>query len=508
MNRSDLKKYREQFQRASRELQKTSLVSLKKETPEAQEARIKKLLKPQNYGEFCLYYFPELCGSPCASFHISSYRELHDMEYIVQFRQWFRGAAKSTHAVIINSFALKQLGKIRFSLVMGINADRAIMLLSDLQMQLQFNERIIKDFGTQIKYGSWTEGAFETSGNAYFIALGINEKVRGLRRGANRLDYCVVSDCEDRKTTANRRIVAERVEKITGDVGAAFGKNSRRIVIDNNYFVRDGIVDGLKKAFRGSWVKKQTINLTNADGTPSWPERYSDKDIEKIHQGFDSFTLKREYYNTPIVRGKIFKEEQILTATPGGQVHGAVGHWDLSYVTQGDYKAFALAVVRGDRVYIEDLFCRQCEIADATEWHYEGLKRWYARGIYPSITYDATASQEAVFLPIFEATGQQKGMMNLPMPYRITMDKHARIEATLGQAFFYKKIVFSKKLAGTPDFEAAKDQLLAFEKGSTAHDDFPDALEIAVRQAQLFYSGSPEGEGAGVMAAPFRETVF
>ena len=504
MNKNELKKYREQWLRQSRHLRKTSLASIAKETPEQQQARIDRLLAPANYARFCRYYFPELCTSPCAGFHISSYKELYKMDFIVQFRQWFRGSAKSTHAVIINAFALKQAGKVRFALIMGINARRAVMLLSDLQMQLQFNERIIKDFAMQMNYGHWAEGAFETADNACFIALGINEKVRGLRRGAHRLDYCVVSDCEDKKTAANARIVNERVEKITGDVGAAFGKNSRRIVIDNNYFVKDGLVDGLKKAFRGSWVKK-TVNLTRADGTPSWPERYSAQDIEKVHNSFDSFTLKREYYNTPIVRGKLFKEEQIITARPKGRIYGAVGHWDLSYVAQGDYKAFALAVARGKTVYIEDLFCRQCDIADAIEWHYDALKRWQAKGIYASLSYDATASQEAVFLPIFEEIGRQKGVMNLPMPHRLAMDKHARIEATLGQAFFYKKVVFDKQLEHTPDFEAARDQLLAFEKGSQAHDDFPDALEVAVRQAQLFHSDHGKTD---MMFSPFKKTVF
>lgn len=508
MNKTELKKQMDAWKRESKALQASSLASLYKETAPEQEERIRKLLRPAQYSEFCAYYFPELCPSTTSSFQANSYRQLYDTNYIVQFRQWFRGAAKSTHASIINPFALKQLSKIKFGLVIGINSERAIMLLSDLQMQLQFNERIIKDFGTQVKYGTWAEGSFETLDGSFFLALGINEKFRGLRRGTNRLDYCVVSDCEDTKTVNNRRIIAERVDKITRDVGPAFGMNSQRIVIDNNYFIKDGLIDGLKKSYTGKIKKISTVNLTEKNGNPSWPARYTKEDVARIHSSFDPFTLKREYYNTPILKGKIFKEEQFIFEKPKGYVSGAVGHWDLSYVAHGDYKAFALAVVRHDKVFIEDIFCRKCELSEAIEWHFDQLIKWNEQGIYPSLTYDATASQEAVFLPIFQDIGKQKGVNALPMPYRLAgMDKYARIEATLTQAFFYKKIIFSKNISHTTDWEHAKHQLLAFEKGSQAHDDFPDALEVAVRQAQLFYAGRTEGT-AGMLFAPERKTVF
>ena len=508
MNKTELKHSMDEWQRASKNLQESTLSSLYKETSQEQEKRIQKLLRPTHYKEFCSYYFQELCPSPTSSFQDTSYRQLYDTNYVVQFRQWFRGAAKSTHATIINPFALKQKGKIKFSLVIGINSERAIMLLADLQMQLQFNERIIKDFGKQVKYGTWAEGSFETLDGAFFLALGINEKFRGLRRGSNRLDYCVVSDCEDTKTAANPRIVAERVDKITGDVGGAFGMKSQRIVIDNNYFIKDGLIDNLKKAFSKKIKRISTVNLTDPAGNPSWPERYSTADVARIHESFEPFTIKREYYNTPMIKGKVFKEEQLVMAKPKGVIYGAVGHWDLSYVVQGDYKAFALVVVRENTLFVEDLFCRKCDVVEAIEWHFDQVIRWNDNNLFPHITYDATASQEAVFLPIFQEIGKRKGIDALPMPYRlIGADKYSRISATLTQAFFYKKIFFSKSLANSGDWDQARHQLMAFEKGSQAHDDFPDALEVAVRQGQLFFSRQ-KGGVSDMLFSPSRKTLF
>ena len=41
-------------------------------------------------------------------------------------------------------------------------------------------------------------------------------------------------------------------------------------------------------------------------------------------------------------------------------------------------------------------------------------------------------------------------------------------------------IFFNKALEGTPDFSELVNQLLAFQKGSGAHDDAPDALQSAL----------------------------
>lgn len=70
MNKTDLKKYREEYFRRSKRLKESSFKSLleHKESPEEQENRIFKLLRPDNYNGMCRYYFEELCPSDCAPF--------------------------------------------------------------------------------------------------------------------------------------------------------------------------------------------------------------------------------------------------------------------------------------------------------------------------------------------------------------------------------------------------------------------------------------------------------
>ena len=104
----------------------------------------------------------------------------------------------------------------------------------------------------------------------------------------------------------------------------------------------------------------------------------------------------------------------------------------------GSQKAVERAKSTGERVWWRLFSCRQCEVSEAIRWHYDeaealGKEDWHA--LY---YYDATALQ-------------------------------------------YGTLTFHEQLQGTRDADEAVQQLLAFEKGSGAYDDFPDALEMALR---------------------------
>jgi hypothetical protein len=236
----------------------------------------------------------------------------------------------------------------------------------------------------------------------------------------------------------------------------------------------------LRKEFSSVYL----VNLTDENGRPEWPERYSLADIKRIHTENDPFTLKREYYNTPVEEGKIFKAEWLVfrKAKKLSEYPLLLGHWDLSYKKEGDFKAMALLGFDAKGLIVLDIFCRKCDIADAVTYHYNLLRRLRSEAAMPIFLYDATAAQEDVFRPVFEQESIRQKIYELPMPDRTaTVDKYLRIEATLTNVFFNKSIAFADHLKGTPDYKAGEEQILGFEKGSHMHDDFPDTLEAAVR---------------------------
>jgi hypothetical protein len=231
------------------------------------------------------------------------------------------------------------------------------------------------------------------------------------------------------------------------------------------------------------------VNLLDKDGNPSWPERYSKEDCNRIESDTDPFTYQREYCNNPVEEGRIFKAEWIRyrKAKHFNQYPCLIGHWDLSYKKEGDFKAMALLGFDEQGLIVLDIFCRKCDITDAIQYHFDLVRRLKSEGTGAIFFYDATAAQQEVFGPLFEQEAARQRLYEYPLPDRTAVvDKYLRIEATLTNVLFNKTLAFAEHLAGTPDLKMALNQLLAFEKGSTAHDDFPDTLEAAVRLMQKY----------------------
>lgn len=508
MTKTELKRALEAFSTRSKMIKASTLESLVKETGAQQEKRIKYLLKPENYNEFFDYYFGvntpiPLADAPCASFHQESYQKVFEDPFVVQFRRWCRGFAKSIHTNVGNMIHLKQNDLLFFGLLIGRNQDAAKLLLGDVQMHLESNERIIKDFGMQVSYGNWADGEFETKDNRYFKALGLNQPFRGLRRGEYRPDFASVDDCEDRKEAKNKILTLEKAEKITGDLVKAFHLKRGRLVIPNNYIVKDGLNDMLLEKFKASrHLDVSTINLRTKEGKPSWPERYTPKMVDEIDNKTDYFTSQREDYNNPIEEGKLFKKEWIryVKVPPTTKWNALILYWDLSYKASGDFKACWLLGVEKQRIVALDVFCRRCELTEAVGWHYDKAQARGKNGLSALEYFDATAAQETVFQPIFQAEAQRRGFFQIPMADRDQkIDKHLRIEATLTSVLFNGTLVFNEALKGTADMNAAEEQILSFEKGTRSPDDSPDALESGVRKAQLYFSADLEGWGKPYM---------
>lgn len=510
----------ERFKERSRYISEATLETLVKETASEQETRIKMLLKPQNYGLFFNYYFGKetpipMADSDCAWYHIAAYEELYNNAYITLFNFIFRGGAKSTHANMGYPFALKQTEKAKFFLTVGINEVRAAMLLQDLQVQMESNNRIINDFGIQKNYGSWADGQFETTDRCTFLALGLNQPFRGLRQNGVRLEYASIDDCEDRKTSLNKSLVKEYADKITGDIQGAFSKNSERTIINNNYFIENGLMTELlkKKGFntkrldtKHNFVKKEKyaslylVNLTSKyydqlsqtqDWEPSWKERYTKEDcLRKVEQyENDLATLSGEFYNTPVKVGKVFKPEWIkfVKPKPIGEYTLLIGHWDYSYTTTGDTKAFVLIGCDDNHYTVLDVFCRYCDIEDALEYHFTNAKKWFKENGACIFYYDAAVAQQAIYTPILIRAAMSHKSFCIPLPAHNTADKYTRVSTTLTSALRSGKLIFSEEIQHKPDWTEAEFQFLGFERGSKVHDDFPDTLEAAVRLAQLHY---------------------
>jgi hypothetical protein len=79
---------------------------------------------------------------------------------------------------------------------------------------LERNNRIIHDYGTQKRIGSWETKEFKTRKGVSFRALGAGQSPRGTRNDAARPDVILVDDIDTDEMCRNPELIKERVKWI------------------------------------------------------------------------------------------------------------------------------------------------------------------------------------------------------------------------------------------------------------------------------------------------------
>ena len=157
-------------------------LSISRETPLEKEKRIRRL--QSNYAAFCEYYFPhyltlrdKVTGDVIrvvhnAPFHNAAANKVKNTPNLKAVFKWPRGHAKSTHFdVFLPLWLMFQSQRlINFMVAVGKSEDSAARLLGDIQAELEYNQRLIADFGDQKNLGEWTEGEFKTQSGVKFLA--------------------------------------------------------------------------------------------------------------------------------------------------------------------------------------------------------------------------------------------------------------------------------------------------------------------------------------------------
>ncbi len=147
--------------------------------------------------------------------------------------------------------------------------------------------------------------------------------------------------------------------------------------------------------------------------------------------------------------------------------------------TKADYKAAAVVGKIKNKTFVIDCFVRQTSIVQMVSWVYDLQEKLQNAGVWANYYIEANFMQD-LFLDDFYEEGQKRGFQVAIIPdKRHKPDKFARIEA-ISPIFERGWVFFNENKKESQDFKNACDQLLAFERGSKAHDDFPDALEGAI----------------------------
>lgn len=486
----------EQWKERCKQVQSFTDTSLmRKETLIEKEKRIRRL--QSNYAAFCEYYFPHFLqlrdkttGEVIrtihnAPFHNQAAQKVKNTPNLKAVFMWPRGHAKSTHMDIFTPLWLMFQAKrlINFMVVVGKSEDSANRLLGDIQAELEYNQRIIADFGAQKNAGDWQEGEFKTKDGVKFLACGRGQSPRGLRDREARPDYIVIDDLDDDELCRNEKRVHDLTDWVKEALFGSLDVGRGRFIMVGNLISKTSVLFNLAHT-KGVFLSK--IVAVDANGEPVWREKWT-KEEAQAYADFVGFRAwNKEMMHNPIKDGTIFRHDWILykKVLPLNKYDQLICYTDPSFksTTANDYKASRFWGKIGTEFHLIDCYVRQDTVGGMVRWLYN---------LYESLPDDVTVSffMEANFLQDtildeFTEEGNRRGYQ-LPITgdKRKKPEKLQRIEAVspLWERGF---VFYNEALKESPDMQVGIEQTLSLERGSRVHDDAPDADEGAIWMLQ------------------------
>ena len=469
----------------------TELSSLANETPAQKNKRIARMQK--DYAAFCEYYFPhfltlrdQTSGEVLrtvhnAPFHNAAALKVKNTPNLKAVFKWPRGHAKSTHFDIFLPlwliFQPKRL--INFMVVVGKSEDSAKRLLSDIQAELEFNQRIIADFGGQKNLGHWQEGEFTSQSGVNFLACGRGQSPRGLRERESRPDYIVIDDLDDDELCRNEKRVKELTDWVKEALFGALDVGRGRFIMVGNLISKTSVLANIA-ASRGVHVSE--IKAVDKDGEPVWKEKWTKEEAQDYADFVGYRAWQKEMMHNPIKDGTIFRHEWIRykKVLPLHKYDMLVCYTDPSFksTTSNDYKASRLWGKIGNELHLIDCYVRQDTVSGMVRWLYN-LFESIPENVAVRFFMEANFMQD-IILDEFTTEGNIRGYQLPILPdKRKKPEKIQRIEA-ISPLWERGFIYYNEALKDNPDMVVGIEQTLALERGSRVHDDAPDADEGAI----------------------------
>ena len=494
---AELKQMQLEWQEHCRQIQSiTDTKSLVRETAVEKEQRIRRLQK--DYAAFCEYYFPhflqqrdKVTGEVVrivhnAPFHNAAAQKVKNTPNLKAVFKWPRGHAKSTHMDIFTPLWLMFQPKrlIDFMVVVGKSEDSANRLLGDIQAELQYNKRIIADYGKQMSMGDWTEGEFTTKDGVHFLACGRGQSPRGLRKRESRPDYIVIDDLDDDELCRNPRRVREMTDWVKEALFGALDVGRGRFIMVGNLISKTSVLADICKT-KGVHVSE--VKAVDGEGNPTWREKWTKEEARAYAEFVGYRAWEKEMMHNPIIEGTVFRQEWIRWAKRPAwrDFDEFVLYIDPSWKSKktNDTKAAKLWGKHKSQLWHLRAFVRKASVAELVRWCYD-LYEWSLEQNIPIRFMMETSFMQDIILDDFTIEGNLRGYQ-LPITgdKRKKPDKFQRVEA-ISPLWERGFVFYDISQKDDPDMQAGIAQTLAFEKGMSGNDDAPDADEGAIWQLQ------------------------
>jgi hypothetical protein len=461
--------------------------NLQRETPapinetDAEKAtRIKRLLG--NFEEFCKYYFPHFASAPFAPFHLKFAKKVAKATKIYMVRAWAREHAKSVVAGLFVPLFEMFNDRMYNMLLVSHSYDNACELLMPIMINLESNQRLLHDFGTQKSWRGWEVGKFVTADGRSFRALGAGQSPRGSRNEEKRPDFILIDDIDTDEEARNPVRLKKKWDWIEQALFPTLSITGRkRFLFVGNIIAKDGIIVRASKMADDF----EQINILDKNGKPSWKERYSLEDVNYMLSKISYASGQKEYFNNPIKEGTVFTDIKWGKVPPYSKFRYVVNYCDSSYKDsrKNDFKAvIQIGELNGD-YYIIKARLEQTTLNQMLLWFYD-LMGFVAERAQVYNFVECNGFQDAwyqdVFMPALRNMEKTRGTLAISPDDRDKPDKFSRIEGNLEPLNRRGSLIFNEDERNDPHMMRLEEQFKAIEPNLPGHDDGPDATEGGV----------------------------
>ncbi len=476
----------------------------KKESDAERQKRIDRLKKPQNFEEFCKYYFPHYIDSDFGWFHKRAANKILKSGNVFAVLEWAREHAKSVFADVFIPIWLFVNDELTGMILASETETKAKVLLSDIEAEFRANKKLKNDFGDPAVIGSSKDAHFIAGNGIGFWSFGLGQNPAGVREGEKRPNYGVVDDASSKQKAKNQSIVKEHLDWILGEFMGCLSIKGKRFVFANNRTAKNDLTahivgdieEGDKKregivhikVFATEDPKTHKMLLIENGGVPAWP-RYSLKHLQVRIQEMGYRNAMRQFYHLHIEDGDIFKPEHLpwVKCYRLDEYDALISYNDPSFkdTKKNDFKAIVLIGKKGRYFHFIWAWVRQASRAAMVAAHYD-LEE-ILRGQQNVMEIDGAKLREVLcrhymeanfiqdlLLEEYDAEGDDRGyQLRIRPDKRQKPDKTGRIEdlSPLGERGY---LGFNEKYRKNTDMLTLRDQFLAFPNGK---DDGPDACE-------------------------------
>lgn len=448
------------------------------EHPRVREDRVARL--KGDFKAFCEYYFPHYCQSPFARFHLKQQRLVQENKRGVFVWIMSRALAKTTVHTVMNTIYMMVTGEARTIIVASYNGENATRLLARIKVLLEGNQRLIQDFGQFQGLSGWEASALQTQQGHLLVAVGSGQSPRGLSNEEVRPDLIICDDLDEDEQSRNPERVDNAEQWVRGSLLGTFDITGRaRFIMVGNRFAEDMV---LKRMYEVA-DHRMEVNITDAKGNPSWPERHTKKDIAHMEAKMGYNVAQRELHNNPIQEGKTFKREWIQwqPMTNLRQYRAMVAYLDPGFkkTKTADSKAWVLVGFTGDKYHVLKAYVGVASIVEMIGWGYELAAYVSKHGAVAQLWMEEVFLQSLLYDDFAEEAKKRGQPLPLRGDKRKKPEKDARIESISGH-FERGNVVFNAAEKENHHMKRLVTQTLNFQPGVKSHKDGPDALEGAI----------------------------